>query len=85
MLLVLRDRVLDHLGINISEIGLGVDRCKNDSVNSFDVVNDTIATTFAFLDIAVFETDFEHGVVYSRDAIARKLTRLKLLDQGLKI
>ena len=70
MLFVLGDLVFDYFSITISEVGLEVDRCEDDSVSSFDVVDDTIATTFAFLDLAVFETDLENGVVHACNAIA---------------
>ena len=40
-----------------------------------------MATAFAFLNIAVSETDFENGVVYARNAIAWKFTCLQLFAE----
>ena len=80
LLLVLGDRILNDLSTDISEIRLGVDGSKNNSVTSFEVVDNSIASTITFLNTAIFKPDFEDGVDYSRDAIAREFACLKLLN-----
>ena len=69
MLFILSNRVFNHFGIHIRAIGLGIDSCKNDSVICFEVVDNAIAATFAFLHTAIFEPNFEDGVADPRDAI----------------
>ena len=75
---ILGDRVFNYFVANVRAIGLGVDGDEDDAVFGSEVVNDTVAAAFAFLDAAVFETNFEDGVLDSRDAIARQFTGLKL-------
>ena len=50
------------------------------------MVDNAIAATFTFANVAVFDTDFVDNVISkARDAIARKVTVLQLLDQGLQV
>ena len=76
LLFILGNRIFNHFSIYVRAIRFGVDSCKNDSVMSFEIVDDAIAATFTFLNIAVFEPNFEDGVADSRDAIARKFACL---------
>lgn len=50
------------------------------------LVDDAIATTFTFANITVFDADFvDHVISKARDAIARNVPILQLLDQRLQV
>jgi hypothetical protein len=49
------------------------------------LINDPIAWTFSFLNVAVFDADFENGVGRARNLIARTVTTFKVIKQWLQI
>ena len=46
----------------------------------FKLIDNTIAATFALLNIAIFEANFEDSVACTRDLIADKFTNLNLIN-----
>lgn len=51
----------------------------------FEVVNNTITTTFPFLDITVFYSDLEDGLINVWNLVSWQFTRFEHLDKGLNI
>lgn len=64
-------------------IRFGIEVKEDNSSWGQTLVDDAIAPTFAFANVAVFDTDFvDHVISKARDAIAGKIAILQLLDQG---
>jgi hypothetical protein len=43
------------------------------------LIDNSVAATFAFLDVAVFEADFEYSVASAGDLVANEVARLELI------
>ncbi len=85
LLFVLLDNGCNDFSVDIREIGFGIDGCKNNSFSSFEIIDHSIAAAFAFLDLAIFQPNFEDSVAHASDSIARAFTCLKLCDQRLEV
>ena len=87
------DDVSNFVSCDVSQVGFGVDDEHQDTSVIFELVDNTISATFALLDVAVFEANFEYSIAYSRDAIAsawrqpfaKKITCLELFNNWLSI
>jgi hypothetical protein len=65
---------------DVSLLGFGVDDDRKDTSVIFELVDNTISATFALLDVAVFEENFEDSIAYSRDLIADEVSYLKVVN-----
>lgn len=79
------DDLADVFGSDVYLIGFGVDVKQDDNFGGEDLVDDAIATTFAFADIAIFGADFEDGVANAGDLVAGGFALLELGDQGFDV
>ena len=85
LVFVLGDDVDDRCSINVGPIGFGIDGDEDNFVLGLQVVDGAITAAFAFLDIAVFETDFVDDRFDAFDAIAGGFALEELVDKGLEV
>ena len=67
---------------NVRLIQLGINRHKNYVFRCLEVVDQTIARTFAFLDIAIANAYLEYSIARPWHLITHNLTCLKLANHG---
>jgi hypothetical protein len=79
------DHVADVFGGDVYLIGFGVDVKQDDNFGGEDLIDDAIATAFAFSDVAVFGADFEDGITNTGNLVAGNFALFELGDQGLDI
>jgi hypothetical protein len=79
------DNVADVFGGDIYLIGFGVDVKQDDNFGVEDLIDDAIATAFAFADVAVFGADFEDGITNAGDLVAGNFALFELGDEGLDV
>jgi hypothetical protein len=79
------DNVADVFGGDVYLIGFGVDVKQDDNFGGEDLVDDAIATAFAFADVTIFGADFEDGVTNAGDLVAGGFALFELGDEGLNV
>jgi hypothetical protein len=79
------DDVADVFGCDVCLIRFGVDVKQDNKFGSEDLVDDAIATAFAFADVTIFRADFEDGVADTGDLVSGGFALSELGDEGLDI
>jgi len=67
-----------------SFIGFGIERDKQNADVVSQLVNDPIARTFAFLNVAIFDADFENGMGRARNLIPGQLPLSRSSNSGCR-
>jgi hypothetical protein len=80
LLFVLSDRVFDHIDIHISTIGLGVDCCRDNAVNGFEVVDKKTFDNFIQLSFFLEEL-FDRSVDLMTIESLSPYIGLRILDE----
>ncbi|MGV0029183.1 hypothetical protein [Phormidesmis priestleyi] len=77
------DDLANFTGCESSFVGFGVEGDKQNADFVFQLVNDSIARTFAFLNVAVFDSNFENVVGRASKLIAKIVATFEVIKQRL--
>ena len=73
------DNVIDFFEGDRFLVRFGIDDEQDETSGGCDLINNAIASTFSFTDVAIFGSYFEDGVARTRNTIAWTFACLQLL------